>query len=97
MLGKTATMVRTQDFMTYVQYHETDVVMFDDRFIILDSGGWFTSTTKRRMNEAASQFSLGYTVFQKDFEWFVEYQGDTIEFIDQMVLVRKKEANNGTE
>ena len=36
--------------------------------IILNNGGWMTVTTKRRMNQVAEQFDLGFTVYQKDFD-----------------------------
>ena len=70
-LGRTATCVHTEDGVTRVRYHATDVVAFDVDRVTLDSGGWRTATTKLRMNQAANQFGLRYVVFQKDFEWFV--------------------------
>lgn len=71
-----------------VRYHSTDVVMFNDKTITLDSGRWRTATTKTRMNQASNQFGLGYYVFQKDFSWFVEYKGKTIDFQDHMEMDR---------
>lgn len=72
-IGKTATTVkRGQDGSLRVTYHNTDVVSVTPGGIItLDTGGWFTVTTKTRMNQAASQFGLRYIVEQKNFEWFV--------------------------
>jgi hypothetical protein len=56
-----------------VRYHQTDVVMFDADYVVLNSGGWRTATTKLRMNQASRQFNLGYTVTQYKREWFVRY------------------------
>ena len=60
-----------------VKYHNTKVVRFNDDEIILNTGGWFTATTKTRMNQAASQFNLGFKVYQKNYEWVIEFR-DTV-------------------
>ena len=39
---------------------------------MLNTGGWPTVTTKARMNQTANQYDLGFTVYQKDFNWFVQ-------------------------
>lgn len=71
-IGKTATSVSTDDDgYTRVIYHSTVVVKFNDKRIILNTGGWKTATTKLRMNQTANQFQLGYTVVQRDDEWSV--------------------------
>ena len=75
-----ATSIRTEDGYTKVRYHSTDVVTFNDKTIELYAGGWQTMTTKVRMNQASNQFDLGFTVYQKDFAWFVHFQGKTYEF-----------------
>lgn len=74
--------------MTKVVYHKTPVVAWDTKRIVLRSGGWMTVTTKLRMNQASNQFGLGYSVWQKDFAWFVGYQGCTLPFVDGMELMR---------
>ena len=54
--------------------------------IILNNGGWMTVTTKRRMNQVAEQFDLEFTVYQKDFEWYVVLNGQTLLFGNGMEL-----------
>ena len=56
--------------------------------VILDSGGWRTPTTKLRMNQASRQFGLGFHVYQKNFDWFVDLprQNRTLPFEDGMVF-----------
>ncbi|MFW6272830.1 MAG: hypothetical protein ACOC2U_03525 [bacterium] len=54
-----------------VTYHNTDVVKFNEKEIILNSGGWLTNTTKTRMNQASNQFNLGYNVYQEKKAWYV--------------------------
>ena len=87
-IGSHKTVVYRDNDMTCVKYHWTDVVEFNNKKISLDSGGYRTSTTKRRMNQTSDQFNLGFYVFQKNFEWFVNYKDKTIDFEDRMVLER---------
>ena len=70
-VGTHATTVSTSDNYTRVVYHATTVVKFNHKDIILNSGGWVTATTKLRMNQASSQFDLGFKVYQKNFKWYV--------------------------
>lgn len=94
-VGTHKTSIRTEDGMTHIRYHNTDVVSFNEIEIILRSGGYQTLTTKTRMNQAARQFGLAFRVFQKNHEWFVEdiYAKaskliSTIPFFDGMRLSR---------
>ena len=77
-----------EDGYAKVVYHNTAVVAFNKKKVILDSGGWKTATTKTRMNQASRQFRLGYSIFQKNYEWWVEYKGKVAEFQDGIVLYR---------
>jgi len=84
-IGTTATTIAKNS----VTYHETTVVAFSSGTITLDSGGWRTVTTKKRMNQASTEFGLGYSVFQKDFGWFVDLpNGETVDFKDGMTFSR---------
>ena len=88
-VGSHATSIRTDgDGWTRVRYHSTDVVSFKNGEVILNSGGWRTNTTKTRMNQANNQFGLGYRVFQKNHDWFVEDResGEVANFEDLMRL-----------
>lgn len=69
-----------------VVYHGTEVVKVASGKIILDSGGYRSATTKKRMNEAASEFNLPYNVYQHDFQWYVRTPTDTVRFTDKMEL-----------
>ena len=72
-----------------VTYQNTNIVAWKSGEITLNSGGWETVTTKRKMNQAAHQFALGYGVYQKDFEWFVDLPGGkTVPFVDGMSFPR---------
>ena len=74
---------------TLVTYQSTAIVKFNRDSVTLNSGGWETVTTKRKMNQAARQFCLNYSVFQKAYEWFVTLpSGDTVPFTDGMTISR---------
>jgi hypothetical protein len=75
-LGRAHTAVFTKNRVTNVVYHQTAVVKFSENVIVLDTGGYRTATTKTRMNQASNQFDLGFNVYQKGFEWFVEMNGN---------------------
>lgn len=87
-VGRTATTIKTIDGWINIQYHSTTVVKFNDKQIVLNSGGWRTATTKTRMNQTSHQFDLGFSVYQKDFDWFVVYNGQTLEFVNGITLSR---------
>ena len=58
-------------------YHKTSVVVRNaDGSIRLDSGGWKTATTKLAMNQASNQDGLGFQVFQRAHDWFVNWRGN---------------------
>ena len=42
------------------------------------------------MSQASNQFDLGFTVFQKKFVWYVNFDGKTQRFYDGIVLFRKE-------
>lgn len=87
-VGKTATSIRQENGVTNIRYHDTDVVTFDAKTITLKSGGWRTKTTKSRMNQSANQFGLGFQVYQKDYNWYVTFKGETVDYFDGIVLNR---------
>lgn len=87
-IGKHATNIINNGDMIAIIYHSTPVVSFDAEKIILNSGGWRTATTKTRMNQTSKQFDLGFRVYQKNFDWFIDYNGQTYDFIDNVQFER---------
>jgi len=80
MIGKTGTKVAVKDSTISVKYHSTEVVRVEGNQVTLKTGGWFTATTKKRMNQASQEFNLGFTVFQSKGEWFVEVGREVLNF-----------------
>jgi len=89
-IGKTGTKIRSEGGKTIVRYHATDVVSFDEVNVTLNSGGYHTATTKRRMNQAANQYSLPFQVFQKKGNWYITIGNQTTDFRDGMTFARKQ-------
>jgi hypothetical protein len=70
-----------------VQYHATDVVTYhQDGTVTLNTGGYETVTTKRRINDYTPR---GLSVFARNFAWFVviDYDwSDPVPFVDGMTF-----------
>lgn len=92
-LSTYATTIAARDGNTVITYHSTAIVEFDADFITLRTGGYETVTTKRKMNQAANQFDLGYSVFQKRGIWFVNYNGSTYEFEGTEMQLSRRNGN----
>lgn len=75
-IGVRGTYVREMDGMTVVRYHDTDVVKFDEDVIVLNTGGWWTMTTVKRMNQTAQRFNLDFAVDRSSGEWTVRHNPD---------------------
>jgi hypothetical protein len=86
-IGRIAT--TTTEGITRVTYYKTVVVAFDAKSITLNTGGWFTATTKTRMNQASNQFDLGFNVCQKSRQWFATYRGQTIAFNGDSITIER--------
>ena len=72
MIGAHKTSVTTDNNILMVAYHNTIVVkVIDNRYIVLNNGGFYTNTSKRRMNQASLQYNLNYSVYQCNFIWYV--------------------------
>lgn len=88
-VGKTATTICTTEGWTIITYHNTQVVRFNADFIVLNTGGWKTATTKTRMNQSSNQFELGYYVKQVGGQWYVDFKGGCNDFNgDKITLAR---------
>src|SRR5258708_1370256 len=57
-----------RDGETVIRLHETDIVRKRNGYVILNSGGWKTVTTKDRMND---HLPAGYRLFSDHGQWYV--------------------------
>jgi hypothetical protein len=95
--GGVATSIRVEGEWSLVRYHRTYVVRFNEKTVVLDSGGWRTATTKRRMNQVSTAFNLGVNVWQNRGEWFASDSTGEFPFSDGMTLCRTPMAWDGEE
>ena len=67
-----------------VTLHKTAVVTFCySGCVVLDSGGWRTTTTKNRINACLPS---GFSLCQIDFEWWISASDGMHKFYDGMHL-----------
>ena len=86
-LTKRDTVYRGSGGTCKVKLWNTDIASIDtDKGVVtLDSGGYQTLTTKDRMNRVLED--AGYSVFQKDFRWYVKTpDGKTLKYNDGMEI-----------
>lgn len=82
----TATVVSRRVGRAVVRYHATDVVVASTGgTVTLNSGGWRTATTKRRIN---SFLPAGWSLYQRRHEWFLRSPaGGEVPFADGITLL----------
>ena len=71
-----------------VVLHRTAIAVYDhnNQALKLNTGGWYSVTTKSRLNAILSELITGASVFQRDFIWFLNYNNVTHDFMDGMIL-----------
>ena len=69
--------------------HGHRIATFDHNLkaVKISSCGWQTVTTKSRLNAILSEVKYGCSVFQKNFDWYVSFRGQTQDFMDGMILL----------
>lgn len=74
-----------------VWLHQTCIVTVTPDEIVLNTGGWYTATTRTRMNQVSNEWGLGYGVSFAD-KPSVRYRGQVYYFDekDQVRLSRKE-------
>lgn len=81
------TQVQTTDGVAHVYLYGHKIAEIGEGYIQLWDGGHQTNTTKSRLNAILEANGLpGERVFQKAFDWFVNYQGSPIPFFSGMRL-----------
>lgn len=90
-VGRIATTIGHDGVYHFVKYHRTKVVRWNSDTIVLTTGGWYSPTTVRRMNQASNQFNLGFSVYRRNGAFYVMFAGEVHEFHFFVVLDRLKE------
>lgn len=63
--------IRLNDNKIGLRYHNTDVVVYEPDWMSLYSGGWFTVTTKARINAALPN---NVTLWQEKGVWYLSFR-----------------------
>ena len=68
--------------------HNNRIATYDhnNQALKLSSCGWHSVTTKSRLNAILSELITGASVFQKQFDWYLSYNNQTVDFWDGMIL-----------
>ena len=71
-----------------VVLHRTAIAVYDHntQALKLNSGGYTTNTTKSRLNAILDEVMYGAKVFQKNWDWYLSYNNQTVDFWDGMIL-----------
>ena len=84
---KDNTEVITCSNVTDVFLHGNLIARIGETWMELFDGGWQSNTTKSRLNALLQAHGCdGEYIFQKNFEWFINYNGATIPFFSGMRL-----------
>ena len=71
-----------------VVLHRTAIAVYDHNTnaLKLNTGGWYSVTTKSRLNAILSELIAGARVFQHQFNSYLSYNNSTHDFNDGMIL-----------
>jgi hypothetical protein len=71
---------------TEVLLHGNKIATIGDTFLQIFDGGWQSKITKSRLNAILKEHGHGASIFQKNFEWFVNDNGKDVPFESGMIL-----------
>lgn len=92
MLQNKKVIVRHENSYTVYKYVNTDVIKVHNKYIQLNSGGWYTKSTKNLINEVIDLHRLNWSLYQRKGIWLCTHKdmNFTAEFKDGIRLY-----NNG--
>ena len=70
----------------FLHGHNIATVDHSTNAVKVSSCGWRTVTTKSRLNAILSEVKYGCSVFQKQFDWYLSTNNQTVDFWDGMIL-----------
>jgi len=68
-----STTIETVDGWTRMVYHNTCVAQYNpqDNLVVFNTGGYSTTTTKKRMNQFCKMFGIPLRVHQSKHVWYL--------------------------
>ena len=73
----------------FVYLHGNHIATYNyaDKELTLFDGGWQSNTTKSRLNALCYELATGFSVFQKNCDWFVsDFQNTVVDFTDGITV-----------
>ena len=68
-----------ENCFVYLHGNHIATYNYDKKELSLFDGGWQSNTTKSRLNALCDEFATGFSVFQKNWNWFVsDFQSKVI-------------------
>lgn len=88
--GKVGVSVRRSILGTIVRHYETDIVSVrfaqSGNSVKLSSGGMFSATTKRHINNALRALGVNASVYQRNYTWYINDNGTEQVFFDGYIV-----------
>ena len=75
----------------FLHGHNIATLDHSTKALKMSSCGWESVTTKSRLNAILQEVRYGASVFQKQFEWFLNFKGQTVDFFAGMILLNSGE------
>ena len=75
----------------FLHGHNIATLDHSTKALKMSSCGWESVTTKSRLNAILQEVRYGASVFQKQFEWFLNFRGQKVDFFDGMILLENGE------
>jgi len=72
---------------SYVMLHGNHIATINETSLELYTCGYKTNTTKSRLNAILKEHGNDARIFQRNFEWFVVDNDQTVPFTEGMILV----------
>ena len=76
-----------ENCFVYLHGNHIATYNYEDKELTLFDGGWQSNTTKSRLNALLFEFATGFSVFQKNWDWYVsDFQKTVIDFTNGMTI-----------
>ena len=77
-----------ENCFVYLHGNHIATYNYDKKELSLFDGGWQSNTTKSRLNALCNELATGFSVFQKNWDWFVSSnnQKNVIDFFNGVTV-----------
>lgn len=81
--------VINNDHRITIKYHENPIatINLNDYTVSISNSGWYTSTTKKRINQVLKALNTSTRVYQHDFRWYVSCGLDSHDYYNGITFI----------